>query len=355
MFLKDGFTTKKGGKIYIYGSGDTDYSTNILDTCLAFVDTANINILKEIVSLHECVGEIDDELIEKTNELKSQLVLEKGIVYRDYLKAKKNGIVYTRDNTSNNPPTETKSKLTTFDSELAISTCNMLIKFFYEFNYIPSARFINQLLHTKNKREYVKNYFELMNYSYKDSIVEKIKSYEFDTIVNNLNSLSTDKTINNRLVVYFGAAGSGKTTQAIKIAQRNALAKGYNAKILVCHATMLPSDLLEEFDFMEDSGKPKFKKSSLRLAMENGETIVLDEINLLNMECLRTLQGYVDSKETVNFKDETITIHKDFQIIGTMNLYVNGKVFELPEPLVDRCVEINSFVPTAKMLVDFAF
>ena len=40
-----------------------------------------------------------------------------------------------------------------------------------------------------------------------------------------------------------------------------------------------------------------------------------------------------------------------FTIIGTMNLIVNGMAFGLPEPLVDRCSDIQKFVLKAEDLM----
>ena len=39
-------------------------------------------------------------------------------------------------------------------------------------------------------------------------------------------------------------------------------------------------------------------------------------------------------------------------VIGTMNLSVNGMVYGLPEPLVDRCAEMKKFALSAEQLMN---
>ena len=84
--------------------------------------------------------------------------------------------------------------------------------------------------------------------------------------------------------------------------------------------------------------------------MENGTKITLDEINLLPFESLRFLQSILDNKTEINYKGQVIHIKDGFQIIGTMNLTVNGSVFNLPEPLVDRACELKEYKLTAEQL-----
>lgn len=112
---------------------------------------------------------------------------------------------------------------------------------------------------------------------------------------------------------------------------------------------MLPSDLMEDFAF--DDGKATFKPSQLYKAMTEGKTIVLDEINLLPFESLRFLQSILDGKQSFVYKGQTVQIKDGFQIIGTMNLQVNGMVYALPEPLVDRASELKEFKLSAADLV----
>lgn len=225
-----------------------------------------------------------------------------------------------------------------------IRVCKELIDFFKEFEFEPNFRFVNTLRQNassiQNAQQYVINYFSLSNNQYKDSIAEKIKSPEFKTLITVMSSIESTNIINKRFKIYYGSQGTGKTTQAMKES---------GGVVMVCHSAMLPSDLLEDFKF--EDGKPGFKKSSLWLAMENGTKITLDEINLLPFESLRFLQSILDNKSEICYKGQTIHIKDGFQIIGTMNLVVNGSIFNLPEPLVDRACELKEYQLTAEQLI----
>ena len=235
-----------------------------------------------------------------------------------------------------------------FDGKELKEAAKKCIDFFKEFQKEPSIRMTNTLTHIcasgEDGVEYVANYFRLANDSHAPEIIEKIKSPEFKAIMNVFALNESDKVVNKRLKVYFGAAGTGKTTRAIEEAKGNCI---------VCNGSMSPDDLMRNFDF--DKGDPAFHKSSLRRCMEEGQKIVFDEINLLPFESLRFLQGLVDGKESILFNDEEIKIHENFQIIGTMNLSINSMVYGLPEPIVDRCSEIKEFKMTPDMLLEGAF
>lgn len=222
--------------------------------------------------------------------------------------------------------------------------CYNLINFFKDFDFEPNFRFVNTLKRNsqsvENAQTYICNYFKLTDNQYKEDVQEKVKSQEFKNLISDLQSINTNSIINSRFKVYYGSQGTGKTTQALKES---------NNVVMVCHSAMLPSDLLEDFKFEE--GKPAFKKSALWEAMENGTKITLDEINLLPFESLRFLQSILDNKTEINYKGQVIRIKDGFQIIGTMNLTVNGSVFNLPEPLVDRAAELKEYKLTAEQLV----
>ena len=219
------------------------------------------------------------------------------------------------------------------------------MNFFTEFSFVPSYRFTNTLAFIAAKgvnaaKEYISNYFALMDSSYVSEVKEKMNSAEFRTIIANIKQYGTPSThVNTRLKIYYGSAGTGKTT----IAQQEA-----ENRCIVCNSSMLPSDLME--DFMFKDGNPDFNPSLLWDCMEQGKTIVLDEINLLPFDSLRFLQGIVDGKSQFYYKNRPVNIHDGFQIIGTMNLSLGGMTYGLPEPLVDRCSEAKEFVLTAEQL-----
>lgn len=218
-----------------------------------------------------------------------------------------------------------------------------LMNFFTEFDFEPNFRFINTFarLDTVEKRKsYITNYFALTDNAYANAIAEKLESREFFDIANN-EYFSTDKQINTRFKLYYGSQGTGKTTQAMNEAYNN---------VSVCHSAMLPSDLMEDFKF--NNGKAAFTPSALCKAMTEGQTIVLDEINLLPFESLRFLQSILDGKSQIIYKGQIIEIKDGFKIIGTMNLQVNGMTYALPEPLVDRAEELKCFKLTAENLLN---
>lgn len=220
-----------------------------------------------------------------------------------------------------------------------------LLNFFSEFSFSPNFRFVNTFTKTaafgyNSAKTYIQNYFALTDNAYYNQICEKMQSLEFKEIANFFSQITTNKTINNRFKLYYGSQGTGKTTQAMKEANNNTI---------VCHSAMLPSDLMEDFAF--EDGKANFKPSQLYKAMTEGQIIVLDEINLLPFESLRFLQSILDGKSSFVYKGQTVEIKDGFQIIGTMNLQVNGMVYALPEPLVDRASELKEFKLTAEHLM----
>lgn len=240
-------------------------------------------------------------------------------------------------NTGSSVDESSEKTTTTVDKLELISN---LISFFSEFQFEPNFRFINTLAKAKNKVAYIRSYFELADSQYLNEIDDKMKSDEFKTMLSMLNECDVTSTINKRFKLYYGSQGTGKTTIAMKEASNN---------VVVCHSAMLPSDLMEDFNFKD--GKAEFNPSALCKAMTEGKAIVLDEINLLPFESLRFLQSILDNKSEIVYKGHVIEIKDGFQIIGTMNLHVNGCVYALPEPLIDRASELRKFTLTAKNLL----
>lgn len=225
-----------------------------------------------------------------------------------------------------------------------------LLKFFSEFDFAVSARFTNTLIRQRSlaaAKRYVTAYCMLSDHPDTDAITDKLKSPEFDMLYNEGNALATGKEINSRLEIYFGPQGTGKSSEAI--------AKYPTATVTVCDETKDSHDLLKVFDFNDANGNPVFKHSALLDDMIAGRPHILDEFNLLPMQSMRFLQGLLDNKTAFDFEGETITIAPGFKIIATMNLVVNGQVFSLPEPIVDRASVIKEFKADASVLESFAF
>jgi hypothetical protein len=228
------------------------------------------------------------------------------------------------------------------DDELVEKAISDMLGFFAEFDFVPNFRFLNTLANMAKTKQiaYIRNYFALMDSPYTIDVTEKIKSQEFKGMMDKFNHAKPSSVINSRFKIYYGEAGTGKTTKA---------QQECGNRCIVCNNSMLPSDLMEDFVF--ENGAPSFKPSALWQCMTNGLPIVLDEINLLPFDSLRFLQGILDGKKEFTYKGIPVTIADGFQVIGTMNLVVNGSVFNLPAPLVDRCAEIKEFKLSAKQLM----
>ena len=231
-------------------------------------------------------------------------------------------------------------------TERLVASLGKLMSFFTEFQFEPNFRFVNSLSHAlqsskEQGTEYIRNYFELTDNPYKRELGEKIKSAEFKAIVGDLSAVPPEKTVNTRFKVYYGSQGTGKTTMAMKETE---------GRCMVCNSSMLPSDLMEDFVFVD--GKATFQPSALWRSMVEGTKITLDEINLLPFDSLRFLQTILDGKREFLYKGHRVEIAEGFQIIGTMNLTVNGMTYGLPEPLIDRASEMQKFTLTAEQLVN---
>lgn len=228
--------------------------------------------------------------------------------------------------------------------EMLTGTMQRLVSFFTEFQFEPNFRFVNTLSHCLESSracgtDYVVNYFELTDNPYRRELGEKIKSSEFKAIIKDLASVAPDKTINTRFKVYYGSQGTGKTTLAMSET---------DGRCMVCNSSMLPSDLMEDFVFVD--GKATFQPSALWRSMVEGTKITLDEINLLPFDSLRFLQTILDGKKEFLYKGNKVEIADGFQIIGTINLTVNGMTYGLPEPLIDRASEMRKFTLTPEQL-----
>lgn len=238
-------------------------------------------------------------------------------------------------------PEEEVQEQVSVEDKLARGLNNM-INFFKEFNFAPSFRFVNTLVRKgyEAAKSYVLNYFSLMDSPYAEELSHKVDSPEFEGILNDFFVKEPSQHINKRFKVYYGAQGTGKTTRALEETAN---------QCIVCNASMMPADLMEDFTF--DDGKATFHPSALARAMEAGTAITLDEINLLPFDSLRFLQGIFDGKTEFLYKGKEIRIADGFKVIGTMNLTINGAVYGLPAPLVDRCEDIVSFELSAESLM----
>jgi len=229
------------------------------------------------------------------------------------------------------------------DSDEEYNTRNLqrdiegFFKFFSEWKWKISYRYVDTFLRSTDRVAYTKNYFKLQGHTEADEIVEKLDSPEFKKLLR-IKYIPKNQS-NKHIKVYYGPAGTGKTRRACKEA---------DDLCIICSSDMSCTDLLRDFDF--EDGKPGYEKSDLWRAIVEGKKIVFDEINLLHKDTLKFLQGLTDGKKFFNFMGHKIEIHPDFQIIGTMNLIMGGITYPLPEHIVDRCSEIEEMILTPESL-----
>lgn len=314
---------------YISKRKNSNMGSNITGKWFDYESDIDISLLKNVYNAFK-----KNSSIFLSDEQKNELAETTKIIFIE----KYNNIKTNEEITEINKEINSKETL--------LNTIQKLIDFFTEFDFEPNFRFVNTFTNKcKNSyieaKQYVSNYFKLTDNSYSNAIIDKMTSSEFKSLIDEFSKVDINKTINTRFKLYYGSQGTGKTTMAMKEA---------NGEVMVCHSAMLPSDLMEDFEF--DDGKASFKPSALLKAMQNGKTIVLDEINLLPFESLRFLQSLLDGKKQFIYKGTTIEIKEGFKIIGTMNLQVNGMTYALPEPLVDRAEDLKQFKLTANNLLN---
>ena len=218
--------------------------------------------------------------------------------------------------------------------------------FFSEFNFHPKDRMLDTLSHCKTYEKakmYVRSYFALCNHPERNGVAEKIKSDEFRSVWNAIRKFECPDWVNKRLEIFWGEPSGGKSTEA-----RN---RYPNAKRFKVGPSMTDDELIQVFDFTDETGKPHFYDSVLVEAMKNGEPIIIDEINHLKYETLVGMQDFLDNTDKfVTSRKEEVIIKDGFKIIGTMNLDIDGAVFSLPEAIVDRCYNLEEFETTPEVL-----
>jgi hypothetical protein len=292
----------------------------------------NYEVTPSMSALYDEVGKFYTQAWKERSSLVNPEATIEGIIAK----------ILSADSTSPSPEVEVPE----VDPKVKYTNAlDNMMKFFTEFQFEPNFRFVNtfalNLAKNQNSaKNYVANYFELIDSPYAKEVREKVKSAEFKSIMSDLKGATPSTPINKRFKLYYGSQGTGKTTIAMEEADK---------RCMVCNSSMLPSDLMEDFVFVD--GKATFKPSALWRCMVEGKPIVLDELNLLPFDSLRFLQTILDGKSEFLYKGNRIEIADGFCVIGTMNLTVNGMTYGLPEPLVDRCAEMRKFSLSASDLL----
>ena len=359
-----GLVTKRSGKISIHmGRGKLSASTNAWDAKGSFgwytvTDKYAVEMLNDIVrnELSIDTAKAVLEFIEKypvpdaigEKKFVGTFIPKKARESTEEPKTESEPTVVitipTKEPNTEEPKTEEQKEDAERFAKIAFG--KKLIEFFKEFNFSPSRRFVNTLKLQGNLMkaiEYVKNYFFLQDHPDAQAIAEKVKSLEFKELLSQLYSFkSFSPKINNRLVIFFGDPGGGKTTQA--------KAEYPSARLTICHEGMESEELLSYIKV--DGDHTAEYPSALMEDIQEGRVHILDEINLLPYKTLRFLQGLTDGKDTFEYKGSSVKIGEGFKIIGTMNLKVNGQVVFLPDPLVDRAEELREFPITAEAVAE---
>ena len=250
------------------------------------------------------------------------------------------------DNNINLQPEETPAETTKEETPAItqkekIEIIDKINNFLLEFNVrFKTSRQLDAIARQDDPTAYMLNTYVLQGYPEEvtEAIEKKTHSEEWQEIVKSLQKVKKElaekdpdnqHAINRRLIIYFGPAGSGKTTAAER--------RFKDAKTIVCNASLDPAELYVKFD----PDTKTLKKTELAEAMESGSKIILDEIGLLNVDCMTSLQGVTDNKKSITVYGIEITIKEGFAIVATMNHETNLDKYPLPEPLVTRAAELN--------------
>lgn len=242
------------------------------------------------------------------------------------------------------PPEEDKDKEKEELISQMTSTYKDFLKFFSETSFKPSIRMIDTLsrLSFTKGQNYIKWFMELINHPDREIITPKLKSDEWKNIHTQMLDIykkvgKSIDPINTRLEIVYGPNGTGKTFDVIKQYQE----KYPDIGVMACSSSMSSAeDLLQVFDF-EEGGKPVFKDSPLTEAIKKDQPVILEEARLMQQSAMAFLQSLLDCKDYVDTCRGRLYIGPNFKVIMTMNLEVNGVVYELPEPIVDRAQVIN--------------
>ena len=215
-----------------------------------------------------------------------------------------------------------------------MSLVSDFLTYFKDFVFDPSPRGLNNMRFVKDIDEYLLSFMEIINTP--EELLERAKhsfrSAEWKSLKKRLSALpKTETRINQRLIIKYGKAGTGKTTDAIR--------QYPNAVKIVGSASADPDDLFTRFD----PSSKTYVLTELSEAMVNGKPIIIDEANLYNSVVLARLQGVLDNTTSIVDRGIEIEIKDGFKVIITMNLETNLGKTPLPDPLVSRATEIENY------------
>ena len=220
------------------------------------------------------------------------------------------------------------------EMSLRYETYRKVKTFCKDFEFNPDPRFMNNLIYVKDIDNYLIDFMQLTNYE--SELVElaksKMKSPEWKQIKKDLSMIKpTHEKVNKRLAIYYGSAGTGKTTAALK--------EYPSAEKVIGSASQDPDDLFTRFD----PSSKDYVLTEIGNAIVNGKPIIIDEGNLYNQVVWQRLQGVLDNSEKLADRNRELTIKDGFRVIVTMNLETNLGKTPLPNPVVSRAEEIRNY------------
>ncbi|WUR04219.1 midasin MDN1 [Vairimorpha necatrix] len=161
-------------------------------------------------------------------------------------------------------------------------------------------------------------------------------SFDFQnqTTLYNLNQILRALVVQKGLLLE-GEPGVGKTSIIYNLSK---LVNKKCIRINLSEQTEL-SDLVGTY--LPVKNGIKFVKSQFTQALENGDWIILDEINLCSQSVIEGLNSVLDYRRKLVLSECIINVHSDTKIFATMNPYnnLNGRKI-LPKSFVDRFVSI---------------
>ena len=202
----------------------------------------------------------------------------------------------------------------------------------------PDTRQINSLRFLSTAAEggqYLTNCLELIGTptDMLNLAMPKFKSPEWRNLFEELKACPLSHgRFNQRLEIFYGPAGTGKTSRAI--------AENPTATRIVASATQDPSELFTR-NVVNDHGGVDVVLTELGQAMVEGKPIIIDEVNLYQQCVMTRLQGATDGGKFLTDNGVDITIKDGFKIVGTMNLETNLGKTALPDPLVSRAAKVE--------------
>ena len=233
-------------------------------------------------------------------------------------------------------PDNADGTLSKAQMQQANAVAQKVMTFCKDFEFKPDPRLINTLRHLPNATEageFIVNTMELIGMPVEiiDSATPKFKSPEWREIFAEMKACPVSHgKINQRLAIYYGPAGTGKTTLAEQL---------YKCPKIIASPTQDPSELFTR-NVVNDHGGVDLVLTEIGQAITEGKPIIIDEANLYQSVVLQRLQGVTDGGKSFVDNGREIEIADGFKVIMTLNLETNYGKTPLPNPLVSRAGEI---------------